>query len=191
MPIPRSQNSTLTDLGLLGARVVLGSYLAAHGAQKLFGSFDGPGLDATSQGFHHLGLRPGRVNATMAGVSELGGGLLTVAGLGGPVGPTAIAGTMVVASAVHRSAGPFSTGGGYELPLTNLGAALALAVAGPGRYSLDGLTGLRVPRFLVRLTVAVGAVAAGVSLAKLLRAQPPATEATSEDAENAGQDPSA
>ena len=58
-----------------------------------------------------------------------------------PVGPVAIAQTMAVASSTHRANGAFSTSGGFELPLTNMAAALALVVAGPGRYSLDGLTG--------------------------------------------------
>ena len=33
------------DMGRLAGRVVLGSYLAVHGAQKLFGAFGGHGLD--------------------------------------------------------------------------------------------------------------------------------------------------
>ena len=52
------------NLALLTSRAVLGSYLAAHGAQKLFGSFDGPGIDAAAAGFHHIGLRPGSIFAT-------------------------------------------------------------------------------------------------------------------------------
>jgi putative oxidoreductase len=87
------------DVALLASRAVLGGYLAAHGAQKLFGSFGGHGIEPTAAAFHQLGLRPGRVTATAAGLSELGGGLLTIAGLGDPVGPLAIAGTMAVARA--------------------------------------------------------------------------------------------
>jgi putative oxidoreductase len=157
------------SVGLLGGRVLLGGYLAAHGAQKLFGAFNGPGLTATAGGFHHLGLRPGRAMATLAGASELGGGVLTLAGLADPVGPVALVGTMAVASTVHRTAGPFSTTGGYELPLTNLGAALVLAASGPGRYSLDALVGRNLPTALRRLTV-VGAVAASAfSISQLIR----------------------
>ena len=51
---------TATDRGLLGLRLVLGSYLAAHGAQKLFGAFDGPGLDKATASFERIGLRPPR-----------------------------------------------------------------------------------------------------------------------------------
>ena len=41
---------TARNLALLSGRLVLGGYLAAHGAQKLFGSFDGYGIEATSGG---------------------------------------------------------------------------------------------------------------------------------------------
>ncbi len=144
----------IRDIALLASRAVLGGYLAAHGAQKLFGTFGGHGIEPTAAAFDRLGLRPGRVTATAAGLAELGGGLLTAAGLASPVGPAAIAGTMAVASTTHRASGPFSANRGYELPATNLAAALALAAAGPGRYSLDGLTGLRLPRVITRLAVA-------------------------------------
>jgi putative oxidoreductase len=163
----------IRDLGLLAGRAVLGGYLAAHGAQKLFGTFGGHGIEPTAAAFDRLGLRPGRVTATAAGLSELGGGLLTVAGLASPVGPAAIAATMAVAGTTHRAGGPFAANRGYELPAANLAAALALAAAGPGRYSLDGLTGLRLPRALTA-TVAVAAVAgAAAHVAMLLRAAPP------------------
>jgi putative oxidoreductase len=163
----------IRDITLLAGRTVLGGYLAAHGAQKLFGAFGGHGLGPTAAGFERLGLRPGRVTATAAALSELGGGLLTVAGLASPVGPVAIAGTMAVAGATHRANGPFAANRGYELAATNLAAALTLAVAGPGRYSLDGLTGLRLPRVLTGLVVAGAVAGAAVNVAMLLRAASP------------------
>jgi putative oxidoreductase len=160
------------DVALLASRAVLGGYLAAHGAQKLFGSFGGHGIEPTAAAFDRLGLRPGRVTATAAGLSELGGGLLTMAGLGDPIGPLAIAGTMAVASTTHRANGPFAADRGYELPLTNLAAALGLAAIGPGRLSVDGLTRLRLPRALVAVVAAGAAAAAAAHVAMLLRATP-------------------
>ena len=112
------------------------------------------------------------MTATAAGLSELGGGLLTVAGLASPVGPVAIAGTMAVAGTTHRASGPFAANRGYELPATNLAAALALAAAGPGRYSLDALTGLRLHRVLVGIVVAGAVAGAAVNVAMLLRTTP-------------------
>src|SRR6478752_2655631 len=57
-------------------RAVLGGYIAIHGAQKLFGAMDGPGLDAAGAGFHAMGLTPGRQFAALAAGSELVGGVL-------------------------------------------------------------------------------------------------------------------
>jgi putative oxidoreductase len=147
----------MRDSALLGLRLTLGGYLAAHGAQKLFGSLEGPGLDTTATHFHQIGIRPGRPKAALAGGSELVGGLLTAAGLANPVGPVAIAGAMTVATTVHGDKGPMAAKAGYELALSNLAAALTLAATGPGRYSIDGLFGTRLPKPLVRLTVAVAA----------------------------------
>lgn len=152
---------------------MLGGYLAAHGAQKLFGAFDGPGLEPVSKGFERIGLRPGKAMATAAGASELGGGLLTAAGALSPLGPLVLTGTMAVASTTHRASGPFAQKGGYELALTNLAGALVLASTGPGRFSLDSLLGIRVPRRARLLAALIGLVAAAATIATMLRATPP------------------
>lgn len=151
---------------LLGARVVVGGYLAVHGAQKLFGAFGGPGLAKAAAGFERIGLAPGRQMAALAGAAELGGGLLTVAGAADPAGPLAIIGTMAVASATHRANGPLARDGGFELPLTNLAAAAALAAAGPGRFRL----GPMLPRPLAATGALIGGILAAGSLAKMIGA---------------------
>jgi putative oxidoreductase len=121
-------------------------------------------------GFERIGLRPGKVMATAAGASELGGGLLTAAGALSPLGPIAIAGTMAVASVTHRAKGPFAQKGGYELALTNLAGALVLASTGPGRFSLDSLLGLSVSKRTRWLAILFGKLAAGATIAMMLRA---------------------
>lgn len=161
----------MRHFGLLASRCVLGGYLAVHGAQKLFGSFGGHGLDATAAGFETMGMRPGKSMAVLAGASELGGGVLTATGIGDPLGPLALAGTMAVASAVHRKQGPMAQKGGFELPLTNLALAVGLMSSGPGRLRL----GPRLPRSLARLSAAGGTALAAVSLAQMLRAEPAGT----------------
>jgi putative oxidoreductase len=175
------------DVALLAGRAVVGGYLAAHGAQKLFGSFDGPGLERLAAGFHGMGLRPGRPMATVAGVSEFGGGLLTLTGTLSPLGPLAIAGTMAVATSTHTPNGPFSAKGGYELALTDLGAALLLAAAGPGRYSVDGLIGQGLPRPLRPIVTLGGAIAAATMISMVVRHRhaPPAPPETAEPGETA------
>jgi putative oxidoreductase len=60
------------DIGLLLLRLTAGLTLAAHGTQKLFGWFGGPGLDAVGQFFATPGFRPGRRHAPMAGLAETG-----------------------------------------------------------------------------------------------------------------------
>ncbi|TAN28391.1 MAG: DoxX family protein [Actinomycetota bacterium] len=151
---------------LLASRSVLGGYLAVHGAQKLFGSFGGQGLDAAAVGFESMGLRPGKAAAAFAGASELGGGLMTATGIADPLGPLAIAGSMAVATTVLRTKGPLSRDGGFELPLTNLALALGLIIAGPGRFRL----GSSLPRPWARLAALGALVISGLSMSQVVRA---------------------
>jgi putative oxidoreductase len=131
------------DAGLLLARLVFGLVIAAHGAQKLFGWFGGYGIAGTGGFFDSLGFRPGRLFATAAGVGEFAGGLLTALGLFGPVGPALMLSVMIVAAvSVHWPNGLFAISNGIELPLLYAAGATALALTGPGRYSLDALLGL-------------------------------------------------
>ena len=182
-----TRTSPLADLALLGLRGVVGGYVAAHGAQKLFGSFEGAGLDATAEQFEeHLDLAPGREMAAAAGGSELVGGTLTALGLGGPLGPMAITGTMAVASqTAHRGKGPFTVDGGPELPLTNIAASTALAMIGPGRFSVDALLRVKPSKILVGLAVLAGAGAAATVIQSqaVRRARPVPVTATSSTAE--------
>lgn len=168
----------MRHVGLLATRTIFGGYLAVHGAQKLFGVFGGQGLEASGAAFESMGMKPGKTMAALAGASEFGGGILTATGMAEPLGPIAIAGTMVVASAVHRKQGPLSQNGGFELPLTNFAIAVALMSSGLGRYRL----GPRLPKSLIRLSVVGGTILAVVSIAQLLSANPPvrAPEASDE-----------
>jgi putative oxidoreductase len=161
----------------LATRTVFGGYLAVHGAQKLFGAFGGQGLEATGAAFESMGMKPGRAMAALAGASEFGGGILTATGIAEPLGPLTIAGTMVVASAVHRKQGPLAQNGGFELPLTNLAIAVALMSSGLGRYRI----GPRLPKSLIRLSVVGGTALAAASLVQLLNAKPPASEPETSD----------
>lgn len=146
------------------ARVVLGGYLAVHGAQKLFGVFDGPGIEGTAKGFEHIGLTPAKEMAMLAGAAEFGGGILTVTGIAEPLGPIALAGAMTVATVVHRKAGPMSAKGGFELPLTNLALALVLIAAGPAGHRV----GVRLPKLATAAVTLGGIGLTGLAVAKHL-----------------------
>jgi putative oxidoreductase len=131
------------DLALFVLRIVVGGLFAAHGAQKLFGSFGGHGIAGTGQFFESLGLRPGERHARLAGLGEFGGGLLLVLGLLTPLGAAAIIGVMVVAVlTVHGAKGWQNTEGGYEYNAVLATVAFAVAAAGPGGWSLDQALGL-------------------------------------------------
>src|SRR5579864_3409261 len=118
---------------LLIARLLLGGALFAHGAQKLFGWFGGYGIKGTGGFMETLGFRPGALFAAAAGLGEVGGGLLTALGLGGPIGPALIIMVMIVAIlSVHLGHGFFVTKNGVELPLMNIAGMILLALAGPG-----------------------------------------------------------
>jgi putative oxidoreductase len=156
----------MKDFGLLILRLTLGGLLAGHGAQKLFGWFGGHGLGGTSGWMESMGLRPGRPWAFLAGLTEFGGGLLTLLGLLNPLGPLGIISSMGMATAkVHWGKPIWVTSGGAELPITNTASALAVALTGPGRISLDHALGLRLPRRLILvpgLLVAAAGIAAGL-----------------------------
>ncbi len=134
------------DAGLLLLRAGVGAALVAHGGQKLFGWFGGHGIEGTADAFEQMGFHPGRASAVSAGLGEAGGGALLGLGLATPFAGAAAAGTMVAAASVHAPAGFFATGGGYEYPAVLGVAGAALALIGPGRWSLDALLGNRFNR---------------------------------------------
>lgn len=131
------------DLGLLLLRLVVGTIMAAHGAQKAFGAFGGPGLQGTEGWLGSMGFRPARLHTLVIATAELAGGALLVLGLFTPLAAAAVIGVMMVAiAAVHWDNGLFNTSGGYEFNLVLIAAAGALAFTGAGAISLDYALGL-------------------------------------------------
>ena len=139
----------LEDAAPTIVRLVQGSLMAGHGAQKLFGSFGGPGLEGTSGLMEMLGMRPGRPWAYMAGLSEFGGGVLTTLGLLNPLGPLGVIGAMAMATRkAHWNKPIWVTEGGAELPVLNMAISTALMIREPDAFSLDRVLGLRLPRWI-------------------------------------------
>ena len=139
----------LRSIGVFLLRLTVGGLLTGHGAQKLLGWFGGGGIKKTGTQMESMGLSPGQSWAAFAGASELGGGLLTAAGLFSPVGPLVASGAMLVAAlTVHAGKPIWITKGGAELPVTNLAALGAVMAVGPGLFSLDRVFGIRLPRIL-------------------------------------------
>jgi putative oxidoreductase len=121
----------------LPLRITLGVIFLAHGGQKLFGWFGGKGLLVTAGYFEgKLGLSPGLLWALLAGLGELGGAVLVLSGLLTRLGALSIAVVMTVAiTKVHW--GTFFMPTGMEYAFALLGAAVALLIAGGGKFSLD------------------------------------------------------
>lgn len=122
----------------LPLRIALGLVFLTHGSQKLFGWFGGGGIEGTGQFFaSSLGLAPGVLWATIAGVAEFFGGLAVLIGFYTRVGAAALAAVMAGAIAMVHRGGFFASEGGMEYALTLLMVAISLLIMGGGQASVD------------------------------------------------------
>jgi len=123
------------DLALLISRVIIGTVFMAHGAQKMFGAFGGPGLSAFVQMMGPLGY--------LVAVGEFFGGLGLVVGFLTRFSAASI--TLIMLGAigmVHAKVGFFmnwtgkSAGEGFEYHLLAIAILLTIVIAGPGRFAI-------------------------------------------------------
>lgn len=127
--------------GPAALRLCVGAVFLAHGAQKLFGVWDGPGLTAMAGYLVTIGLTPAYPIAVLTAVSELAGGVLLI--LGGLTRWVAFGLAVRVGIAVwkvHYLNGFFlnsDRGDGVEFSLVLLGGLLCLMLTGPGALSVD------------------------------------------------------
>lgn len=141
----------MNGLGLMALRLVLAAVFIAHGANKLFGLWAGPGIGVggtqhTAQLFAALGLEPNFPLAVLVGTVELLGGVLLAIGWFTRVAAPALIVVMGVAIwKLHAQWGFFlnwmavpERGQGIELHVVLIGALLCLTLAGAGEWSIDG-----------------------------------------------------
>jgi putative oxidoreductase len=154
------------DLSLLILQLGVGLTFAAHGAQKLFGWWGGPGIAGWQGAMEHMGYRPARLFAVVSTLVELVGGLVLAAGLLTPLAAAALlAQTVVIIGEVHWANGFFNTKGGFEFPLVLGTGAAAVGLGGPSAISADAALGISFdPAVRVALLV-LGIVAGFVALA--------------------------
>jgi putative oxidoreductase len=132
------------NLGRVIARSTIGGVFVGHGAQKLFGWWNGPGLEGTTQMMEKLEMRPARRHALASALAETVGGGMLVAGALTPLAGALLNGVMFTAiRKVHLDKGFWNTGGGYEYNLVLIGAITALVDSGPGAPSVDSSLGNR------------------------------------------------
>lgn len=176
-------SENITPVATTAARTLfragLGGVLVAHGSQKLFGWFGGGGLDETGKGMHAMGFRPGKTSAMLAGLGEGGAGLALALGFATPAAGAAAATTMGVAASVHAPHGFFAMNGGLEYPAVLGLAATSFAIGGPGKISLDALTGHVLDRPWMR-AVAVTAIPIAISVQIYRRRKALAADGTPE-----------
>lgn len=153
-------------IGLLILRLVVGLTFAAHGAQKAFGWWSGPGYAGWRAGLERMALRPAGFWALVSTAAELGGGVLLAVGLLTPLATAAlIAQSVVMVGLVHLAKGFWSRNGGVEFPLSLAAGVVAVAGTGSGSASLDATLGLSYSVEVRGLLIAVGVFGALAGLA--------------------------
>lgn len=132
-------STSSVDTALLILRLALGPMLFAHGYQKMF---MGGRIEGTAGWFESMGMKPGKVNAWMAALTETGTGILMTVGLLTPLAAAGMVGVMVVAWFTHRGEF-FVFKDGWEYNFVIGAVAIAVGTLGAGSWSLDELFDIR------------------------------------------------
>jgi putative oxidoreductase len=158
------------DSSLFILQVGIGLIFAAHGAQKVFGWWGGPGLLGWEGAIEHMGFRPAKLFGVVSAFAELGGGLMLAVGLLTPLAAaTLVAQAVVIIGQVHWSKGFFNARSGIEFPLLlGLGAA-AVGLGGGSAIGVDPFVGFALEPSH-RVAVVVAGLAAGLVVLAVPRA---------------------
>jgi len=132
----RKLTSTTSSWATVPLRLALGISFIGHGAQKVLGSFGGPGFPKfTSFPAPFPFMRPASVWMGAAAFAELIGGVLVLLGLFTRLGAFLIVCVMVTVIGLQWP--KFFAPEGMELAVAFLGIALALLIMGGGQASVD------------------------------------------------------
>jgi putative oxidoreductase len=132
LPASDRPGSSQVDAALLLIRIAAALAFFYHGCGILFGMFGGPG-PVQFAAFMHAPV----VVGYLVGLAQVGGGLAILTGILIRVGAACVIVVMLGAIfLVHLAHGFDINKGGVEYALTQLLIALALLLAGAGRYSL-------------------------------------------------------
>jgi putative oxidoreductase len=129
----RHENTSSVDWALLVVRLVAAIIFAAHGAQKLFGAFGGPGLDPIVQMMGPVGY--------LVSIGEFFGGLGLAVGVLSRFSAASLILIMTGAIAKVHAQNGFFVGEkpGFEFNLALIGLLAAVLIAGPGRIAIGRL----------------------------------------------------
>ena len=128
----------MINVASLVLRFCLGAIFIAHGLQKAFGLFAGPGIEGFAKFLGSLGFAPAVFWSYTAAYIELIGGLFLLLGIFTRISSSFILAFIAVATIkVHLSKGFFASAGGFEYNLLIIGACIALIALGPGKYAVS------------------------------------------------------
>jgi putative oxidoreductase len=166
---------TALDFGLLVVRLAVGLTFFAHGAQKVLGWWEGPGLAKWTAVIALQGLRPARFWGAVGALNEFISGPLLALGLLTPIAASLlVAQSVYIIARVHWAKGFWNRNSGIEFALQMLSGSVLLTLSGPGAISLDALLRLMVSSELrvAIFVIAIAGVLTAIAMAHVSTSKP-------------------